>query len=110
MLLQSPAGCCAAGAHNVTPTMRGEGRRLMTTIEIELSDATAQAAGKAGLLTTEALERLLNEALRRKEAADSFLSVADRVAVAGIAPMSMEEINAEVKAARAARKQRAGGR
>jgi hypothetical protein len=79
----------------------------MTTIQIDLPDATAQAAREAGLLTPEALERLLNEALRRKQAADSLLSIADRVAAAGIEPMSMEEINAEVKAARAARKQRA---
>ncbi|MFL6604632.1 MAG: hypothetical protein ACJ8R9_25315 [Steroidobacteraceae bacterium] len=42
-----------------------------------------------------------------KQAADSLLSIADRVAAAGIEPMSMEEINAEVKAARAARKERA---
>ncbi len=49
----------------------------MTTIQIELPDATAQAA-------------------------DSLLSIADRVAAAGIESMSMEEINAEVKAARAA--------
>lgn len=81
----------------------------MTTIQIELPEATAQAARDAGLLTPQALERLLNEALRRKQAADSLLSVADRVAAAGIEPMSMDEINAEVKAARAARKQRAGG-
>jgi hypothetical protein len=79
----------------------------MTTIQIDLPDATAQAAREAGLLTPEALERLLNEVLRRKQAADSLLSIADRVAAAGIEPMSMEEINAEVKAARAARKQRA---
>lgn len=79
----------------------------MTTIQIELPEATAQAARDAGLLTPQALERLLNEALRRKQAADSLLSIADRVAAAGIEPMSMEEINAEVKAARAARKQRA---
>jgi len=82
----------------------------MTTVEIELPDATARAAREAGLLTTEALERLLKEALRRKRAADSLLAVADRVAAAGIAPMSMDEINAEVKAARAARKQSASGR
>ena len=82
----------------------------MTTVQIELPDATARAAREAGLLTTEALERLLKEALRRKRAADSLLAVADRVAAAGIAPMSMDEINAEVKAARAARKQRASGR
>ena len=80
----------------------------MTTLTIDLPDATAQAAREAGLLTPQALDRLLNEALRRKQAADSLLSIADRVASAGIEPMSMEEINAEVKAARAERKQRAG--
>jgi DNA-binding TFAR19-related protein (PDSD5 family) len=75
----------------------------MTTFQIELPDTTARAAQAAGLLTPEALDRLLNQALRRREAANSLLSIADRVAAAGIAPMSMEEINAEVKAARAAR-------
>ncbi|MBK9132774.1 MAG: hypothetical protein IPM15_00025 [Betaproteobacteria bacterium] len=78
----------------------------MTTIQIELPDATAQAARAAGLLTPQALERLLNDALERQRAADLLLSIADRVAAAGIAPMSMEEINAEVKAARAERRQR----
>lgn len=82
----------------------------MTTIQIELPEATAQAARAAGLLTPQALERLLNDALRRKQAADALLSIADRVAAAGIEPMSREEINAEVKAARGARKQRAGDR
>ena len=82
----------------------------MTTIQIELPEATAQAARAAGLLTPQALERLLTDALRRKQAADSLLSIADRVATAGIAPMSMEEINAEVKVARAERKKRAGDR
>lgn len=81
----------------------------MTTIQIDLPEATAQAARDAGLLTPQALDRLLTEALKRKQAAESLLSVADRVATAGIAPMSMDEINAEVKAARAARRQGAGG-
>ncbi len=81
----------------------------MTTIQIELPEATAQAARAAGLLTPQALDRLLTDALRRQEAADSLLSIADRVADAGIEPMSMEEVNAEVKAARAERRQRAGG-
>ncbi len=81
----------------------------MTTIQIELPDATAKAAREAGLLTPQALERLLNDALKRKQAADSLLSIADRVAAAGIAPMSADEVNAEVKAARAERRQRAGG-
>ena len=77
----------------------------MTTIQIELPEATAQAARAAGLLTPQALDRLLTDALRRQEAADSLLSIADRVAAAGIEPMSMDEINAEVKAARAQRRQ-----
>ncbi len=77
----------------------------MTTIQIELPDATARAARDAGLLTPQALERLLNDALKRQQAADSLLSIAERVAAAGIEPMSMQEINAEVKAARAQRRQ-----
>lgn len=81
----------------------------MTTVQIELSDATAQAARDAGLLTAQALERLLLNAIRGKQAADALLSIADRVAAAGIAPMSMEEVNAEVKAARAEHRQRARG-
>ena len=81
----------------------------MTTIQIELPDATAKAAHDAGLLTPQALERMLNDALKRQQAADSLLSIADRVAAAGIAPISMQEINAEVKAARAERRQRASG-
>ena len=68
-----------------------------------------QQARAAGLLTPQALDRLLTDALRRQEAADSLLSIAERVAAAGIEPMSMEEINTEVKAARAQRRQRAGG-
>ena len=76
----------------------------MTTLQIELPDTTAQAARAAGLLTPQALDRLLTQALRRREAANSLLSIADRVAAAGITPMSMQEINAEVKAARSERR------
>ena len=79
----------------------------MTRIQIELPDATAQAAEAAGLLTPQALDRLLSGALRGKQAAGHLASVADEVADAGVAAMSMEEINAEVKAAR---KDRRAGR
>ena len=79
----------------------------MTTIQIELPDATARAARDAGLLTPQALDRLLTDALKRQQAANALLSIADRVAAAGVAPMSMNEINAEVKAARAERRRRA---
>jgi hypothetical protein len=81
----------------------------MAKIQIDIPDATAQAARDAGLLTPEALLRLLSDALRRRQAADALLSVADRVAAADIPPMTMKDINAEVKAARAERHKRAGG-
>ena len=79
----------------------------MTTVEIELPEATAQAAKAAGLLTPQALDRLLSNALRKREAVQSLRSIADDVAAAGIAPMTMEEIDAEVKAVRAERRARA---
>jgi hypothetical protein len=82
----------------------------MTKVQIELSDATARAAREAGLLTSEALERLLTDAIRRRRAADALLAIADRVAEAGIEPMSMGEIDSEVKAVRAERRRRASGR
>jgi len=76
----------------------------MTTLEIKLSlpDGLAKEARQAGLVAPEALEKLIADALRRK-ALDEPVSVADRVSDAGIPPMSMEEINAEIKAYRAER-------
>ena len=82
----------------------------MAKIQIELPEATAKAAREAGLLTPGALERLIADAIKRRKAADRLLSVSDRIAAAGIPALSMDEINAEVKAARAARRKRAGGR
>jgi hypothetical protein len=81
----------------------------MTKIQIELPDATAKAARDAGLLTPQALDRLLTDTIRRQQAADSLLTIAHRVAAAGVEPMSMDQVDAEVKAARAGRRRRAGG-
>lgn len=82
----------------------------MTTVQVTLPDTLATAAQEAGLLTPQALERLLQDALRRREAAGRLLDVAERVTRAGIPPMSMEEINAEVKAYRQERRRREAGR
>lgn len=82
----------------------------MTTVQLTLPDALAREAQEAGLLTPHALERLLQDALRRREAVDRFLDGADRIARTGIAPMSMQEINAEVKAYREERRRREAGR
>ena len=80
----------------------------MTTIQIELPDATAQAARDAGLLTTQALECLLNDALRRKGVNELFKKM-DELADANFPPMTTEEIQAEVDAVRAERRTRAAG-
>jgi hypothetical protein len=80
----------------------------VTKIQLELPDATVEAARDAGLLTPQAVERLLEDAIKRQRAADALLSLADRVGEAGVAPMSMEEITAEVKATRIGRRQSAG--
>ncbi len=75
----------------------------MTKIEIELPDNTAEAAREAGLLTPEALDRLLTLALKRKLAVDNLLSVAARIERVGAPPMAMEEVNAEVRVSRSER-------
>jgi hypothetical protein len=82
----------------------------MTRVQIELSDSAARAARAEGLLTPRALARLLNEEIKRRRAADFLLSVAQRVAKAGIPALPMSEIDAEVKAVRAKRPKRAGRR
>ena len=73
----------------------------MTTIQIELPDATAQAARDAGLLTSRALAQLLKDAMR-KQAAQALLNGAARASKSGAKPMSMDEIQAEVNAVRRA--------
>jgi hypothetical protein len=54
---------------------------------IELPDATAQQAREAGLLALQTLERLLTEALRRRQAAERLLAIANQTSAAGIEPM-----------------------
>lgn len=75
----------------------------MTTLEINLSDGLADEAKAAGLLTSEAIEQLIAQGLRRKTF-ERLLSVADRAEAAGVQPMTSEEINAEIKAYRAERR------
>jgi RelE-like toxin of type II toxin-antitoxin system HigB len=50
-----------------------------------------RAARETGLLTSEALERLLADAIRRRQAADALLAISERMAEAGIAPMSIND-------------------
>ncbi len=76
----------------------------MTTVQIELPDSLVNQARAAGLLTSDALRRLLSGALKQQAAARSLLQVANQLAAADLPPMSPAEIKAEIVASRAARR------
>ena len=77
----------------------------MTTLELKLNlpDRLAQDAAQMGLLNLDSLQTMLHEAVRSRRIAQLALA-RQRVAEAGIAPMSLEEIQAEVDAARVERR------
>ncbi len=83
----------------------------MTTLELKLDlpDQLAQDAEKMGLLEPDKLQALLREAVRNRRIAQ-LAEARARLAAAGIAPMSMEEIQAEVDAYRAERQLHKRGR
>ena len=73
----------------------------MTTLEVKLNlpDQIAQEAQRAGLLNGRAIERLIEEAVRR-EAGKKLLDAMQRVRDANVPPLTEEDIAEEVKAAR----------
>jgi len=79
----------------------------MTTLEVKLDlpESLVREAKKAGLLNAQSIEALLREAMRR-QALGRFLKVSERVAAAGVPPMSEDEIQAEVDVVRRARRKR----
>ena len=80
----------------------------MTTLALKLSlpDRLAEEAQAAGLLTPAVIESTLRETLRRQHVGELRQAMAT-LAAANIPPMSIEEIEAEVKAYRNERR-RAG--
>jgi hypothetical protein len=78
----------------------------MTTIQIQLPDDLAQDAQAAGLLTPDAIERLLRERLRR-QSGDALRAMWNRMPREELTPEIEEMINEEVQAVRAERHQRA---
>lgn len=77
----------------------------MTTIQIQLSDDLAQDAQAAGLLTPDAIERLLRERLRL-QAGDALRAMWNHMPAEALTPEIEEMINEEVQAVRAERRQR----
>jgi hypothetical protein len=85
-----------------------QGETDMTTLELKLNlpDRLAQDAAQMGLLSPDSLQTLLREAVRSRRIAQ--LAIArKRVAEAGVEPMSLHEIQEEVDAVRAERRNKA---
>ena len=80
----------------------------MTTPIIELPDNLTREVKEAGLLDPRAIESLLRETLRRR-GIDELFSTADQLAAAHLPSMTLDEIQEEVNAVRAQRRQRASG-
>lgn len=77
----------------------------MTNVTLSLPDTLAQEARAAGLLTPEAVEAMLRERLR-KQRVDALFTAMEKMASVDEPPMTEDEIQAEIKAARAERRAR----
>ena len=77
----------------------------MTELKLSLPDNRAKEAAQAGLLSDAEIEKLLREEIRRR-ATNELFEAMDRMAAVEGAPMTEEEIQAEIDAVRAARRAR----
>ena len=82
----------------------------MTTLELKLNlpDSLAKEAASLGLLDPDSMQALLREAVRNRRIA-ILAEARKKVAAAGVPPMTMEEIQAEIDADRAERRAKAAG-
>ena len=76
----------------------------MTNITFSLPDELAQQAKSAGLLRSDAIERLLREAMKKRQV-DQLFTTMDKLATLEPA-LTEAEIDAEIAAARADRARR----
>lgn len=77
----------------------------MTTLEINLPDSLAKEAKEVGLLTPAAIEQIVREAIR-KRALGELKQAMERMAEVEGPVMTPEEIQTEIRAARAERRTR----
>ena len=83
---------------------------MSVMIQLDLPDALVNEARASGLLEPGSVGELLVTELRRRKAAADLKAMLDQLHALPGEPMSMEEIDAEVKAVRAARRAREAGR
>lgn len=82
----------------------------MTTLEVKLDlpESLAKEAQQAGLLTPQAIETMLREAVRSRRIA-RLMEARRNVDAAGISPLTIEEIQAEIESDRAERRGKLAG-
>ena len=80
-----------------------------TTITLQLPDNLATEASASGLFEPAAIEKLLREELRRRRI-DRLFEVSDKLADLDLPVLTEAEIEAEIQAARNARKPNASRR
>ena len=83
---------------------------MSVTIQVDLPEALVKAARDNGLLESAPLGDLLTTELRRRQAAAELDRALEGIRAQPGEPMSDEEIQAEVKAARRERSAREAGR
>ncbi len=72
-------------------------------IKLSLSDSLAREAEAGGLLTSESIEQLLREEIRRRRVSKLF-EAADKLAALELPPLTESELEAEIQAVRDARR------
>jgi hypothetical protein len=75
----------------------------MTIVQIDLPDTLVQRARSEGLLSDSAVQKLLEDAMRR-QAGRRLIETLEQLHAANIEPMSEEELDAEIRAVRALRR------
>jgi len=76
-------------------------------LTVNLPDELASKAQAAGLLNSEAIEKLLREQLR-KQAGQELRAMMDKLNADGTPPMTEDEVQAEIEAYRAERRAKRG--
>jgi hypothetical protein len=72
---------------------------MVLDLKLSLPKPLIEEAKAAGLLTPEAIEKLLRAEIRRRKV-DKLFESADRLAGLDLVPLSDQEIEAEIQAAR----------
>jgi hypothetical protein len=83
----------------------------MVAIELTLTlpDDVAREAEALGLLTPQALQQLFDAEVARRRKLERLFTTLDHLAEVAMPPLIAEELNAEIKVARAARRNRRVG-